>query len=126
MTLMKRSLTKEHRLAGHIKENPPQFNASTNRVEVSFNVQVGPVTNVRTVGARLTVIPFLAGREMRKLIPIYSEGTIDRDLVEEGERNLTDYFQKKAITTRKSRPNSRSSRTRSALCIKSIAAGSTK
>ena len=95
MTLMKRSLTKEHRLAGRIKENPPQYDASTNRVEVSFKVEIGPVITVRTVGARLTVIPFLAGREMRKLIPIYSEGTIDRDLVEEGERNLTDYFQKK-------------------------------
>ena len=95
MTLMKRLLTKEHRLAGHIKENPPQYDVSTNRVEVSFNVEIGPVISVRTVGARLTVIPFLAGREMRKLIPVYSEGTIDRDLVAEGERNLTDYFQKK-------------------------------
>lgn len=95
MLLMKRSLTKEHRLAGRIRENPPQYNASTNRVEVSFNVHIGPVISVRTEGARLTVIPFLAGRQMRKLIPIYSEGTIDRDLVEEGERNLTDYFQKK-------------------------------
>jgi outer membrane protein assembly factor BamA len=96
-TLMKRTLTKQHRLAGSIHENPPQYNAETNRVDVSFKVELGPVVTVRTVGARLTAIPFLAGRQMKKLIPIYSEGTIDLDLVEEGQRNLTDYFQKKGF-----------------------------
>ena len=96
-TLMKRTLTKQRRLASSVHENPPQYNAVTNRVDVSFTVKLGPVITVRTVGARLTVIPFLAGRQMKKLIPIYSEGTVDRDLVEEGERNLTDYFQKKGF-----------------------------
>ena len=95
--LMKATLTKQRRSASSIHENPPQYNSATNRVEVSFKVQLGPVVTVRTVGARLTAIPFLAGRQMKKLIPIYSEGTIDRDLVEEGQRNLTDYFQKKGF-----------------------------
>lgn len=95
--LMKSTLTKQRRLASSIHENPPQYNAETNRVDVSFKVELGPVVTVRTVGARLTAIPFLAGRQMKKLIPIYSEGTIDRDLVEEGQRNLTDYFQKKGF-----------------------------
>jgi outer membrane protein insertion porin family len=95
--LMKRALTKQDRLAGSVHETPPQYNAATNRVNVSFKVELGPVVTVRVVGARLTVIPFLAGREMKKLIPIYSEGTIDQDLVEEGRRNLTDYFQKKGF-----------------------------
>jgi len=92
---MKRTLRKQHRLAATIKENPPHFNPATNRVEVSFEVKVGPVVTVRTVGARLTSLPFLEGREERKLIPIYSESAVDKDLVDEGQRNLTDYFQKK-------------------------------
>jgi outer membrane protein insertion porin family len=96
-TLMKSTLSKQRRLAGSIRENPPQYNAQTNRVDVSFTVNVGPVVTVRTVGARLTAIPFLAGRQMKKLIPIYSEGTIDQDLIEEGRRNLTDYFEKKGF-----------------------------
>src|SRR5579864_1098616 len=95
--LIKSTLTKQRRLASSIHENPPQYNAATNRVDVSFKVELGPVVSVRTVGARLTAIPFLAGRQMKKLIPIYSEGTVDRDLVEEGQRNLTDYFQKKGF-----------------------------
>ena len=96
-TLMKRTLTHEHRLAGTIQENPPQYNPGTNRVDVSFRVEAGPVVTVRTVGAKLTVIPLMTGRLLKKLIPIYSEGTIDQDLVAEGQRNLTDYFQKKGF-----------------------------
>jgi outer membrane protein insertion porin family len=94
---MKRVLSREHRFASSIQENPPQYDAATNRVALSFKVVVGPVVDIRTVGAKLTVIPFLAGRQMKKLIPIYSEGTVDRDLVEEGQRNLVDYFQKKGF-----------------------------
>ena len=94
---MKRTLTQQRRLAASIHENPPQYNADTNQVDVSFKVEVGPVVTVRTVGARLTVIPFLAGRQRKQLIPIYSEGAIDQDLVEEGQRNLADYFQKKGF-----------------------------
>lgn len=96
-TLMKKTLVRQSRLAASVHENPPQYNAATNRVDVSFNVTVGPVVTVRIVGARLTAIPFLAGIRKKKLIPIYSEGTIDSDLVEEGQRNLNDYFQKKGF-----------------------------
>ncbi len=94
---MKATLTKQRRLASTVHENPPLYNPATNRVDVSFKVELGPVVTVRMVGARLTAIPFLASRQMKKLIPIYSEGTIDRDLVQEGQRNLTDYFQKKGF-----------------------------
>jgi outer membrane protein assembly factor BamA len=97
-TLMKRTLTQQHRLASSVKENPPKYNASTNRVDVSFSVQVGPVVTIRAEGARLSMIPWLAGRQMKKLIPVYSEGTIDRELVEEGQRNLTEFFQKKGFS----------------------------
>ena len=96
--LMKRTLAQQQRLASSVHENPPQYNAETNRVDVSFRVEVGPVVNVRAVGARLTVFPFLARRLMKTLIPIYSEGTVDQDLVQEGQRNLTDYFQKKGYS----------------------------
>ncbi len=96
-TLIKKTLTTQHRLASTVQENPPQYHAETNRVDVSFKVEVGPLVTIRTTGARLSIIPFLSGRQMQKLIPIYSEGTIDHDLVEEGRRNLVDHFQKKGF-----------------------------
>jgi outer membrane protein assembly factor BamA len=93
--LMKRMLSRQNRLAGSVKENPPRYDPETNRVDVSFQVDLGPQVIVHVTGARLSPLPFLSGREIKKLVPVYSEGTIDRDLVNEGEQNLIDYFQKK-------------------------------
>jgi outer membrane protein assembly factor BamA len=97
-SLLKKALAKQHRLAAKVHENPPQYHSETNRVDVSFNIEMGPVVTVQAVGARLSRIPFLGGRAMKKLVPIYSEGAIDQDLVDEGQRNLADYFQKKGFT----------------------------
>ena len=95
--LIKKSLAQKHRLASKVHELPPQYHPETNRVDVSFKVELGPVVIVRTTGARLSWIPFMSGREMKKLIPIYSEGAIDPDLIQEGQHNLVDYFQKKGF-----------------------------
>jgi outer membrane protein insertion porin family len=94
-SLIRRTLAKQHRLASKVEELAPSYHQETNRVDVTFKTEIGPLVIVRTTGARLTWVPYLAGREMKKEIPIYSEGTIDRDLVEEGRQNLIDYFQKK-------------------------------
>jgi outer membrane protein assembly factor BamA len=92
---IKRTLVHQGRLANRVEQNPPQYHPETNRVDVSFKVDVGPLVTVRLTGARLSRVPFVSGRVRKKLIPIYSEGTIDRDLVQEGQQNLVDYFQKK-------------------------------
>jgi outer membrane protein insertion porin family len=94
-TLIRRALSQQHRLSSQVRENPPQFHPETNRVDVSFKVDMGPMVTARTTGARLSWLPFLSDREIKKLIPIYSEKAIDRDLVQEGQQNLVDYFQKK-------------------------------
>ncbi|MGA7220772.1 MAG: POTRA domain-containing protein, partial [Candidatus Sulfotelmatobacter sp.] len=95
IALIKRTLSQQHRLSGSVTLKPPQFHADNNRVDVSFTVEVGPSVSVHVTGAKLTVLPFLAGRQMKKLIPIYSERSVDEDLVQEGQQNLVDYFQKK-------------------------------
>ena len=94
---MKRSLTQQHRLASSVEENQPQYHAQNNLVDVSFKVKLGPVVTVRTSGAKLTWVPWLAGWEMKRLIPIYSERSIDSELVQEGQQALIDYFQKKGF-----------------------------
>jgi outer membrane protein insertion porin family len=94
-SLIRRTLAQEHHLSSKVEELPPNYHPETNRVDVAFRTEIGPVVIVRITGAKLTWVPFLAGREMKKEIPLYSEGTIDRDLVQEGQKNLVDYFQKK-------------------------------
>jgi outer membrane protein assembly factor BamA len=93
--IIRRTLSQQHRLASKVERNPPEYHAENNRVDVSFKVELGPVVSVRVSGAKLSILPFLSGRQMRKLIPIYSERSIDSDLVDEGQQNLVDYFQKK-------------------------------
>jgi outer membrane protein assembly factor BamA len=95
IALMKRSLAKQNRLASRVSQNPPVFHAENNRVDVSFNVSLGPEVMVRITGARLAMLPFVSSIQKKKLIPIFSEGTIDRDLVQEGQQNLLNYFQSK-------------------------------
>jgi len=94
-SLIQRQLSRDHRLASKVQELPPQYLAGNNRVDVTIKVEEGPIVIVTISGARLSRIPFLSTREIRKLIPIYSEGTVDRDLVAEGEENLANYFQRK-------------------------------
>jgi len=92
---IKRALSGQRHLASRVQENPPQYHSENNRVDVSFKVEVGPVVTVRVMGARLSPVPYMSSRQMKKLIPIYSEAAIDRELVDEGQQNLVDYFQKK-------------------------------
>jgi outer membrane protein insertion porin family len=95
VSLMKKSLASQNYLASKIAAEVPVYHPETNRADVAFRVDPGPQVIIRITGARLTFIPFLSRREARKLIPIYSEGVVDRDLVDEGQQNLLDYFQKK-------------------------------
>jgi len=103
--LIKKTLVQQHYLVSKVHETPPQYHTDTNRVDVAFEVEIGPVVMVKMTGAKLTKIPFLSGREMRKLIPIYSEGAIDQDLVQEGQQNLTNYFQNKGFFDVQVTPN---------------------
>ncbi len=92
---LQKYLAGQRRLASRVRMNPPQYHAETNRADVSFNVEEGPIVDIRTAGAHLSLFPFLGGRRQKKLIPIYDEGAFDRDLVEEGRRNLVNLFQEK-------------------------------
>ncbi len=94
---MKRSLTQQHQLTSSVEEIPPQYHARDNLADVTFKVKLGPIVTVRTSGAKLTWVPWLAGREMKKLVPIYSERSIDTELVQEGQQDLIDHFQKKGF-----------------------------
>jgi outer membrane protein insertion porin family len=95
IALMKRDLAKRHHLATKVHAEQPHFHPDTNHADIVIEAQPGPIVKVRVTGAKLSWLPFLRERQMKKLIPIFSEGTVDPDLVEEGRRNLIDFFQSK-------------------------------
>jgi len=93
--LLRRYLIKHDHLASRIELSPPQYDPRTNRANFDINVDEGPIVSVRTAGARLSWIPFLSERNKQKLLPVYEEGAVDQDLIDEGKRDLINYFQGK-------------------------------
>jgi outer membrane protein insertion porin family len=93
--LVKKELGKQKYLANTVKVNPPNYHPDTNRADISIQVETGPKVDIRIVGAKLSWIPFLSSRRQKTNIPIYEEASIDPDLITEGQRNLTSYFQQK-------------------------------
>ena len=63
------------------------FDAQTNRVPLRVRILAGRNIRVLVEGAE-----FSSGT-LRRLLPIYAEGTVDEDLLQEGRRNLRDYLQ---------------------------------
>ena len=95
VALMKRDLANQHHLASKVKLDESRYHQDTNHADIVIDARPGPIVKLRVMGAKLSWLPFLRGRQMKKLIPIFSEGTVDPDLVEEGRRNLIDFFQSK-------------------------------
>jgi outer membrane protein assembly factor BamA len=89
ITFMQRELGKQHYLAGRVKLVSTLYNPETNRANITFQVTQGPKIDVKIAGAHVW------GRTQKKLIPMYQEYTVDRDLVNEGVQDLTSYFQSK-------------------------------
>ena len=83
------TLGKQHYLSSRVQFISSNYNPQTNRANVTFQINTGPIISIKTEGAHVW------GRTMKKLIPIYQENSVDPDLVQEGRRNLVSYFQGK-------------------------------
>jgi len=63
------------------------YDARTKRVPLTFSVTAGPRVRIEISGAHVS------GGQQKKLLPMYAEGAVDDDLLQEGRRNLRDYLQ---------------------------------
>jgi outer membrane protein insertion porin family len=88
-TYLQRELGKQRRLTAKVQLVSANYHADSNRADVTFRVTPGPKVRIDTQGAHLW------SRTRRKLIPMYQEGRVDNELIEEGRRNLDSYFQSK-------------------------------
>src|SRR5215469_8521512 len=107
IALMKQDLAKHQHLASKVHLDQSIYHQETNHADLIIGTRPGPIVKVRVLRAKLSWVPFLRGRQMKKLIPIFSEGTVDPDLVEEGRRNLIDFFQSKGYFDAKVTANSK-------------------
>jgi outer membrane protein insertion porin family len=66
-----------------------EYSPSSNSVQVQIQIDSGPFVYIELTGGKIPK------KELRELVPIYEEGSIDVDLIEEGRRNIEDYLQRK-------------------------------
>ncbi len=85
---IKKYLVNQGYLGAGVVMTPGTYDTATNRVPLSLDVTAGPHVRVELTGARLS-----KGR-LQKLLPIYAEGSVDDDLLQEGRRNIRDFFQR--------------------------------
>lgn len=64
-----------------------EYMQEANRVRPHLRIDAGPRIQIRAEGARLS-----RGR-LRQLVPVFQEHTVDRDLLVEGGRNISQYLQ---------------------------------
>ena len=87
------ALTKQSYVTGDVKLVSAEYDANTNRADITFNIKTGTVVTVKTTGAKLN--GFTHPHTLRDLVPIYAENAVNDELVREGQQNILSYFQKK-------------------------------
>jgi outer membrane protein insertion porin family len=84
---LKKFLVDQGYLGAGVVISRQDYDAKSGRVPLTLSVTAGPRVRVETTGARVSK------SRLRKLLPIYAEGAVDEDLLQEGRRNLRNYFQ---------------------------------
>jgi outer membrane protein insertion porin family len=79
---------KQERLEAEIKLDAQPYVTATNRTNFHFQANQGPVVKVLVEGASLPA------ERIKRLIPVFEEGSVDDDLLNEGNRRLRDYYQR--------------------------------
>jgi outer membrane protein assembly complex protein YaeT len=84
---LRRHYQKNNHLEAQVSLTARQFQPDTNTVNYTFRVEEGPTVAITTEGAKISK------GELRKLIPVFQENSVDDDLLNEGRRNLRDFLQ---------------------------------
>lgn len=86
---LRKRYQKKDRLEAQVTLMQRQYHPDTNVLDYTFEINRGPLVEVTTEGAKLR------RGLVKRFVPIYEEGSVDDDLLKEGQRNIRDYFQSK-------------------------------
>lgn len=102
---VRRKFQKEGRYTAEASIIERTYRPERNAVDYQFRIEPGPRVDVVVEGAHIS------RRILKERVPIYEEGAIDEDLLNEGRLNLTDYMQTRGFfdaritVSRKQDPN---------------------
>jgi outer membrane protein assembly factor BamA len=85
---IRKFLVKKGHLSGRAAIRRGAYDAAKNTVDFTLDVSEGARVKVEVTGAKLS------GGELKKLVPIYQEGSVDEDLLEEGKRNIRERLER--------------------------------
>lgn len=86
---LENTLLSEEHLAGKVQLIGANYDPATNRADVAFKMQVGPVIHAKIEGAHVW------SWSKRKLLPLYQQVGTDPEIIQEGRQNLISHFQNK-------------------------------
>jgi outer membrane protein assembly complex protein YaeT len=75
-------------LGARVTVHRGMYDATSDRVPVEFTIYAGLEVRVGVDGAKVPL------RTLRRLVPIYEEGAVDEDLLQEGRRALREWFER--------------------------------
>lgn len=78
-------------LEARVSATRGNFDSDSSMLPLAVDVIAGPRVSVTITGAKIS------SKELRKLVPVYQEGDVDPDLLEEGKRNIRDLLQKEGF-----------------------------
>ena len=84
---LRKNYQKNNHLEAQVSLTERQYQPDTNRLNYIFKVDEGPTVAITTEGAKISK------GELKRLVPVYQENSVDDDLLNEGRRNLRDYLQ---------------------------------
>jgi outer membrane protein insertion porin family len=88
---LRKRYQKQDRLEAQVTMTQRLYHPEINLLDYTFDINRGPLVDVRVEGAKLR------RGLIKKFIPIFEESAVDEDLLNEGARNLRDYFQTKGF-----------------------------
>jgi outer membrane protein insertion porin family len=87
---IRKFLVKKSHLNARAVVHRGPYDPKTNSVALELEVTEGPRVRVTVTGAKFS------NGELRKLIPVYQEGAVDPDLLEEGKRNIQERLERQS------------------------------
>jgi outer membrane protein insertion porin family len=85
---IRKFLIKKGHLSGRAAVRRSAYDAAKNTVDFTLDVSEGARVKIEVTGAKLS------GGELKRLVPIYQEGSVDEDLLEEGKRNIRERLER--------------------------------
>jgi outer membrane protein insertion porin family len=85
---IRKFLVKKGHLNGRAVVRRGDYDAATNQIPLQLDVTEGPRVEIAITGVKIS------SGQLKKLVPVYQEGSVDVDLLEEGKRNIRERLER--------------------------------